>query len=109
MSVVNVLGVHCMMSLIQPIKVPQDLTLRRAADKMREAADDIGLRRGGPSDLVEHAYRRVAEAFDGLAKDCLSTSQLPQCEEARALWQTGTLPRVEITNVGCMVIGTRGR
>ncbi len=97
------------MSLIQPIKVAQDLTLRRAADKLRDAADDVACRRGGASELVEMAHRRVADAFDALAKDCLSTSQLPECEEARALWQTGRLPRVEIANVGCMVIGQPGR
>ena len=97
------------MSLIQPIKVAPDLTLKRAADKLRDAADDVACRRGGTSELVEMAYRRVADAFDNLSKDCLSTSQLPECEEAKALWQTGYLPRIEVANVGCMVTGRPSR
>lgn len=97
------------MSLIQPIKVAQDLTLRRAAEKLRDAADEAACRRGGPSELVEMAYRRVADAFDNLSNDCLSTSQLPECEEARAMWERGHLPRIEIANVGCMVTGRLGR
>lgn len=97
------------MSLIQPIKVAQDLTLRRAADKLRDAADDVACRRGSTSELVEMAYRRVADAFDSLSKDCLSTSQLPACDEAKAMWERGHLPRIEIANVGCMVTGRLGR
>lgn len=93
-----------MMFLVQkPIVIPADMTLRRAADKLRADAEDISLERCGASALIEMAHRKVADAFEYLAKDCLSTTQLPTSEEARELWSQGGLPRVEIRNTACLV------
>lgn len=95
-----------MMALIQkPITLPQDMTLRRAAEHLRGKAEEIAEQRCSTSALVQIAHQRVAHALDILAGDCLSTSQLPSCEEARALWATGQLPRTEVSRVGCMVPG----
>jgi hypothetical protein len=94
-----------MMSLIhKPIVVPPDMTLRRAADKLRGAAEDIALERCGASALLQIAHQRVADALDVLADDCFSTTQLPTSEEARAFWASHDLPRLEIKNVGCLVV-----
>jgi len=94
-----------MMSLIQkPITIPPDITLRKAADVVRAAAEDLALERCSATGLLELAHHRVARALDLLSGECLSTSQLPTSEEARALWSRGELPRVEISKVGCMVV-----
>jgi hypothetical protein len=95
-----------MMSLIQkPITLPPDMTLRRAAEHLRAKAEEIAEQRCSASPLIQIGHERVANALDALAGDCLSTSQLPSCEEARALWATGQLPRIEVSRVGCMVPG----
>ena len=95
-----------MMSLIQkPITLPADMTLGRAADHLRAKAEELAEQRSSTSTLIEIGHQRVANALDMLSGDCLSTSQLPSCEEARALWATGQLPRVEVSRVGCMVPG----
>jgi hypothetical protein len=95
-----------MMSLIQkPITLPGDMPLPRAAAQLRAKAEEIAEQRSSTSALIEIGHQRVALALDILAGDCMSTSQLPACEEARALWATGQLPRVEVTRVGCMVPG----
>ena len=93
------------MSLIaKPIVIPPDTTLYRAADKLRLVAEEIALERCGASALRQMAHERVADALEALAKDCLSTSQLPASEEARAFWASHDLPRVEVKNVGCLVV-----
>ena len=93
-----------MMSLIQkPIPIPADTTLKRAAAGLRAAEAELALERCSASGPVRIGYRRVAEALESLAGDCLSTSQLPMCEEARNLWRDGTLPRVEVAKVACLV------
>ena len=93
-----------MMSLItKPIVIPPDTTLRRAADKLRADAEELALERCGVSALRQMAHERVADALDVLAKDCLSTSQIPSSEDARAYWASHDLPRVEVKNVGCLV------
>lgn len=95
-----------MMSLIQkPISLPAEMTLTRAAAHIRERATELSEQRTSTSTLLEIGHQRVATALDALAGDCLSTSQLPSCDEARALWASGQLPRVEIVRVGCMVPG----
>lgn len=92
------------MSLIQkPIVIPADTTLKRAAAGLRAAEGDLALERCSASGPLRMAHLAVADALDKLAKDCLSTSQLPACEEARNLWRDGTLPRVEVAKVGCLV------
>lgn len=92
------------MSLIQkPIVIPADTTLKRAAAGLRAAEGDLALERCSASGPLRIAHLAVADALDKLAKDCLSTSQLPACEEARNLWRDGTLPRVEVAKVGCLV------
>ena len=98
-----------MMALIQkPVSLPPDMTLRRAAQHLRDKAEEIAEQRSSTSALIEIAHQRVANALDLLASDCLSTSQLPSCEEARALWATGQLPRTEVSRIGCMVPGRQG-
>ena len=95
-----------MMSLIQkPIILPADMTLSRAAEHVRAKAEEIAERRSSPSALIEIGHQRVALALEILGGDCVSTSELPGSEEARALWATGQLPRVEVPRVGCMVPG----
>jgi hypothetical protein len=95
-----------MMSLIQkPITLPADMALPRAAAHLRAKAEEIAGQRSSTSALIEIGHERVALALDILATDCLSTSQLPACEGARALWATGELPRVEVSRVGCLVPG----
>jgi hypothetical protein len=95
-----------MMSLIQkPIILPADMNLPRAAEHLRAKAEELAERRSSGSALIEIGHQRVALALEILARDCVSTSQLPACEEARCLWATGQLPRVEVSRVGCMVPG----
>ena len=93
-----------MMSLIQkPILIPADTTLKRAAAGLRAAEADLALERCSASGPLRLAHLAVADALDVLAKDCLSTSQLPACEEARNMWKDGALPRIEVAKVGCLV------
>lgn len=95
-----------MMSMIQkPISLPADLSLPRAAEKVRERAAEIAQQRTSTSTLIRIGHQRLANALDLLAADCASTSDLPSSDQARALWGTGQLPRVEIPRVGCMVPG----
>lgn len=93
-----------MMSLVKnPIKIPADTTLKRAATTLRSRADEIALERTSTSGFIQLAHHRVADALDRLAGHCLSTSQIPESPEARAMWQNYDLPRAEISRVGCMV------
>lgn len=93
-----------MMSLVKtPVKIPADTTLKGAAGFLRKQADEIALERTSTSGLIQLAHHQVADALDYLSKHCLSTSQLPESPEARAMWQSGALPRAEINRVGCMV------
>jgi hypothetical protein len=95
-----------MMSMIQkPISLPSDLSLPRAADKLRERAEELAQQRTATSTLIRIGHERVANALDLLVADCASTSELPSSEQAQALWATGQLPRIEIPRVGCMVPG----
>jgi hypothetical protein len=92
------------MSLVKtPVKIPADTTLKGAAISVRKQAEEIALERTSTSGLRILAHHQVADALDYLSRHCLSTSQIPESPEARALWQTGALPRAEISRVGCMV------
>lgn len=94
-----------MMSLVtKPIVIPADTTLPRAATRLRAMAEEIALERCGTSGIIQIAHKVVADALDHLAKDCFSTSLLPACPEAREMWASGALPRVEVKNVGCLVV-----
>ncbi len=94
-----------MMSLVtKPIVIPPDTTLARAATKLRATADEIALERCAASGIIQLAHERVADALDRLSKDCLSTSLLPSSLEACDMWASGALPRVEVKNVGCLVV-----
>jgi len=98
------------MSLVtKPIVIPPDTTLAMAAHGLRAKADEIALERCGASAIIEMAHKRVADALDRLANDCLSTSQLPTSPEARDMWSRGALPRVEVRNVACLVVPPRPR
>jgi len=94
-----------MMSLVtRPIVIPPDTTLPRAATTLRAMAEEIALERCGASDIIQSAHTITADALDRLAKDCFSTSLLPSCPEALKMWASGALPRVEVKNVGCLVV-----
>jgi hypothetical protein len=97
-----------MMSMIQkPISLPADLSLPRAVDKLREKAEEIAQQRTSTSTLIRIGHERLANALALLAAECASTSELPSCEKARSLWESGQLPRVEIARIGCMVPGRK--
>jgi hypothetical protein len=88
----------------RPIVIPSNTTLARAASSLRRTADEIALERCGASAIIQMAHTRVADALDRLSGDCLSTSQLPSSPEARDMWASGALPRLEVKEVGCLVV-----